>query len=196
MNAQPLPQLLPPSSPSGTTPSLLSKLMAHARFPDDPVLLAFAGVISQRYETCATPLIRGLGAMEFQRLMKSCFPGVTLENGENAPMDGVDEFDDLVAVLSESRVTESEALRWLCHAIATASLGNNHLWQDMGLPSRAVLTHLMDTCFPALSARNVGDMKWKKFFYRQICERAGILICKSPNCCVCSDYEVCFGPES
>lgn len=195
MIAPQLPHLPHPANPPANTPSMLARLMAHARFPDDPVLLAFAGVISQRYDTCATPLIRGLGPMEFQRLMKSCFPGMRLENGEAAPMDGVDEFDDLVAILSESRVTESEALRWLCHAVATASLGNNHLWQDMGLPSRAVLSNLMDTCFPGLAARNVGDMKWKKFFYRQLCERAGIMICKSPNCGVCTDYHHCFGPE-
>ena len=195
MNAHPLPQLFRATAASSAAPSMLSRLMEHARFPDDPVLRAFAGVISQRYDNCATPLIRGLGPMEFQRLMKSCFPGMTLDNGENAPFDGVDEFDDLVALLSECRVTDSEALRWLSHAVATAALGDNHLWQDMGLPGRALLTHLMASCFPVLAARNAADMKWKKFFYRQLCERAGILLCKSPNCGVCSDFGDCFGPE-
>lgn len=37
-------------------------------------------------------------------------------------------------------------------------------------------------------------MKWKKFFYRQLCEQAEVLICKSPNCAVCSDYSLCFAP--
>ena len=174
---------------------MLSQLMEHARFPDDPVLLAFAGVISQRYDNCARPLIRGLGAMEFQRLMKSCFPGMLLDNGSPASPDGADEFDDLVALLSECRVADSEALRWLCHAVATAALGDNHLWQDMGLPSRSLLTHLIAGCFPGLAARNAADMKWKKFLYRQLCERAGIRVCKSPNCAVCADFGDCFGPE-
>jgi len=39
-------------------------------------------------------------------------------------------------------------------------------------------------------------MKRKKFFCRQLCEQAAALICKSPNHAACSDYAVCFGPES
>ena len=72
---------------------------------------------------------------------------------------------------------------------------DNHLWQDMGLPNRALLSRLMAHNFPALAARNVGDMKWKKFFYRQLCEQANVPICKSPNCADCVDYRVCFGHE-
>ena len=38
--------------------------------------------------------------------------------------------------------------------------------------------------------------KWKKFFYRQLCQQAEILICKSPSCAVCSDHAQCFeAPE-
>ena len=64
-----------------------------------------------------------------------------------------------------------------------------------GLPNRAVLSRLMQTHFPTLAAKNIGDMKWKKFFYRQLCERAGVPICKSPHCADCCDFRVCFGPE-
>ncbi len=39
-------------------------------------------------------------------------------------------------------------------------------------------------------------MKWKKFFYRQYCEQAEVLICASPSCARCSDYPACFGPET
>jgi nitrogen fixation protein NifQ len=38
-------------------------------------------------------------------------------------------------------------------------------------------------------------MRWKKFFYRQLCEQADVLICKSPSCGVCCDYASCFGAE-
>ena len=84
---------------------------------------------------------------------------------------------------------------WLAHTIATAAMGENHLWQDMGLPSRKVLSALMQKHFPSLAALNDKDMKWKKFFYRQLCESAGVLICKSPHCAECCDYRICFGPE-
>ncbi|MCH2242435.1 MAG: nitrogen fixation protein NifQ, partial [Aquabacterium sp.] len=86
--------------------------------------------------------------------------------------------------------------RWAAHAVATASLGDDHLWQDLGLPSRAVLGELMQRCFPTLAARNTRDMKWKKFLYKQLCEREGLFICKAPSCQACSDQPLCFGPEA
>ena len=54
----------------------------------------------------------------------------------------------------------------------------------------------MQRHFPRLAALNSRDMKWKKFFYRLLCDRAGIPICKSPNCADCCDYAFCFGPET
>jgi nitrogen fixation protein NifQ len=110
-----------------------------------------------------------------------------------------DEVADLVALLLEHAdpaagppdETERVAL-----TVAVASLGDNHLWQDLQLASRAELSALMRRWFPALVAKNHGDMKWKKFLYRELCRREEILICKSPSCEVCSDRSVCFGPEA
>ncbi len=49
--------------------------------------------------------------------------------------------------------------------------------------------------FTALAAKNVTDMRWKKFFYKQLCDRAGVNLCKAPSCSECVDYDLCFGPE-
>ena len=46
-----------------------------------------------------------------------------------------------------------------------------------------------------LAQRNSGDTKCKKFLYRQLCERAGLMGCRSPSCGECADYAACFGPE-
>ena len=109
-----------------------------------------------------------------------------------------DEVQDLLALLLEhadpAAGPRHEAER-VALTVAVASLGDNHLWQDLQLGSRAELSALMRHWFPALVARNVGDMKWKKFLYRELCKRADILICKSPSCAVCSDQALCFGPE-
>ena len=83
----------------------------------------------------------------------------------------------------------------LAEHVAVACLGDQHLWQDLQLASRAELSALMAQWFPSLVARNVGDMKWKKFLYKQLCEREQLFICKAPSCAVCSDRPVCFGPE-
>lgn len=107
-----------------------------------------------------------------------------------------DEFEDLLELLLEYRAVPDEASARIAHWIASAAMGENHLWQDMGLPNREALSELLRTHFPRLAAKNVGNMKWKKFFYRELCERAEVLICKSPHCAECSDYALCFGPET
>ena len=173
--------------------------LARARRPGDPATLAFAGVIDQALRASRQPLIRGLSESCFQKLLEEFFCGLSFANGERcaAPQefDEFDEFDEIVELLLDHRASFAEQETWLAHAIASASLGENHLWQDLGLPSRAVLSQLMQTHFPSLAAKNVGDMKWKKFFYRQLCQRAGVPICKSPHCADCCDYRICFGPE-
>ncbi|WP_409159698.1 nitrogen fixation protein NifQ [Pectobacterium sp. B2J-2] len=80
--------------------------------------------------------------------------------------------------------------------IASASLGFNHLWQDLGLDSRSELRELMTDCFPSLVALNVNNMRWKKFFYRQRClHREGEVVCRSPSCDDCCEWSHCFAPE-
>jgi len=109
-----------------------------------------------------------------------------------------DEIDDLLALLVEHAdpsagpEPERHHVAWL---IACACLGDGHLGQDMGLPTRDALSLLIQRWFPALAARNVDNMKWKKFLYKQLCLREELLICKEPSCDVCPDHRVCFGPE-
>ncbi len=192
-------------------------LMLRSRFPGDERIVAFAGVISQSLAAGRQPLIRGMSEGAFQRLMQTCFPGLVLSNGADAgaalrndadagavlrngadagaASGDTDEFDDLLNLLHDYRSNPSEISDWLSCCIASATMQDQHLWQDMGLPNRALLSRLLADNFPALAAANSGDMKWKKFFYRQLCQRAGVPICKSPNCTDCSDYALCFGPE-
>lgn len=112
-------------------------------------------------------------------------------------MDRSDEVIDLVSLLMDhaDAARDATAARSVAKTVALACLGDNHLWQDMQLASRADLSALLKHWFPALVAKNQHDMKWKKFFYKQLCEREEIFICKSPSCGVCCDYAVCFGPE-
>jgi nitrogen fixation protein NifQ len=117
-------------------------------------------------------------------------------NARLEPVGRVDEeYDDIVQLLLEHSARADTDAERLCHVIAMAAMGENHLWQDMGCASRKELSALMREHFPALVAKNVGDMKWKKFFYRQLCERAEVPICKSPHCAACCDHHLCFGPE-
>jgi nitrogen fixation protein NifQ len=109
--------------------------------------------------------------------------------------DRIDEFEDIVELLTDSRRDDSEETRYITLWMADACMGENHLWQDMGLINRAALTEIIQTHFPQLFIKNTENMKWKKFFYKQLCEREDIMICKSPTCGVCVDYQLCYGPE-
>jgi nitrogen fixation protein NifQ len=176
------------------------ELMQQALFPGDLLTLVFAGVLADSLAAQRRPLIRGLSERRFRRLLNEYFPPFDFPNGSDDKGAGneagsPDEFHDLLQLLLDSRVAPTEERAWLSYAIATAAMGANHLWQDLGLPNRTLLSQLLKENFPELAAKNVGDMKWKKFFYRQLCERAEILICKSPNCAICTDYEVCFATE-
>ena len=103
-----------------------------------------------------------------------------------------DEIEDLVALLVEHATYPGVLSRHLARALAEASMGPNHLWEDLGLASREQLNALMQAYFTSLKALNVNNMRWKKFFYRTLCERADILICKSPHCEQCEDKPQCF----
>lgn len=175
-------------------------LIAFARLPADPATLAFAGLIgragqSQRGICLQIP---GLDEAEAQALADRYFPGAAAVFGcAAAPWPGgasESEFEDLLTLLLEHGNGDQET-RWVALTVANACMGNNHLWQDLGLPNRGVLSALLTRYFPALAAKNVNDMKWKKFFYKQLCERAEIFVCKAPSCGVCCDYAKCFGPE-
>lgn len=184
----------------GGDQALYEALLSGARDAQDPATLAFAGVMAMA-RTRRAPYdapIHGLGSLELGHLAEAYFPCaaadlVLLPHGRrDAASPRQDEFEDLVGLLDEHATLAGPRSRWLARALATASVGDNHLWQDSGLPDRRTLSRLMEEHFSALYVRNVGNMRWKKFFYRALCERADVLICKSPSCALCVDLHECF----
>ena len=77
---------------------------------------------------------------------------------------------------------------------STLGLEPHHLWQDLGLRSPAELSALMGPV-PRLCALNHTNMRWKRFFYRQICSDPGLAVCLAPTCDDCEEKDLCFGPE-
>lgn len=152
---------------------------------DGALLLAFEGVLAR---------FGSLGLSQDEARELASHYDLTGADADLPPAlhHRADEVDDVRALLLE--FAQREPAPWLASAVAVACLGDNHLWQDLGLPSRAVLSQLLGTYFPTLVARNRGDMKWKKFLYKELCDRAQVL-CRAPSCAVCSDYAFCFGPE-
>lgn len=107
-----------------------------------------------------------------------------------------DEVADVRALLLDHAAADAgPEVEAVAETVAVACLGDNHLWQDLQLANRAELSALLQRWFPALVDKNRFDMKWKKFLYKQLCEREEVLVCKAPSCAVCSDHALCFGPE-
>lgn len=140
----------------------------------------------------------GLSPAQLAALMAEVFPHasslVAAPPGDGEAPLAIEE-PDLRALLIEHGTRGAPRERWLAHILARRSLGANHLWQDLGLANRADLSGLMGRHFAALARRNDRDMKWKKFFYRELCEREGVPLCKAPTCDICTDFSVCFGGE-
>jgi nitrogen fixation protein NifQ len=197
----------PPPRPAGPAAGHYDPLLAYARDPADAMTRAFASAIELARSSARLSGRAGFGleAEEFGALLERYFPGAegayftpafraALARGAGRRLE-TDEFEELVDLLLEHRADASREGRWLAYAVAACCMGDDHLWQDMGLPHRQALSELLARHFPALFARNTGGMRWKKFFYKQLCERSGTLVCRSPSCAECAEYANCFGPE-
>ena len=142
----------------------------------------------------------GLDKASFRALEARFYPDLRLmgraASGRVADFSRLLEREDLLRLLmSHAAPGALEERRWLAEILVTACLGEDHLWQDLGLWSRAELSGLIAHNFPTLFEKNQRDMKWKKFLYKQLCEAEGIYICRAPSCEICHDYPQCFGPE-
>lgn len=177
--------------------ALYSRLMALAQGVDndDTIACIYA---SWACGDGALPDRLGLDSDAFTAMMAFHFPGleaVEAERGMPVAEGRSDEMEELHRLLVSQRAGRSPSEIWMAGIVVAACLGNDHLWQDLGLWSRRELSELMTRNFPLLAARNDKDMKWKKFLYKQLCETEGIYTCRAPSCQECNDYAACFGPE-
>jgi len=137
----------------------------------------------------------GLPVPAFRALCEGYFPGDPIEL-QNASEQNLFELEDLRDLLLAHRAGARESEVWLADIVACACGGRDHLWQDLGLAHRGELSALMSLAFPSLAALNSGDMKWKKFIYRQYCSRDGLDLCPAPSCGACAERAQCFAPET
>ncbi len=163
---------------------------------DDPNRLIFASMIAgQAAGSGCLPADLGLGAEAYHALLSRYFPD-QIPLATQRSLSAIPEWEDLHKLLIDERANDNLDVAWMASIVATACAGSDHLWQDLGLNQRGELSLLMWANFPTLARTNSGDMKWKKFLYRQVCSREGIYVCPAPSCGVCTDFAKCFGPEN
>lgn len=157
---------------------------------------------AQRQNRTCLPFYLGLDEARFKELLNL--------NGLEDDASQPNERDQLRQDLLTLREEEWQQLRNLllsycegrqpdehgmASVVAAACMGGDHLWRDLGLDSRQQLRELLFSYFPALAALNVQNMRWKKFFYKQLCEQEGGYVCRSPSCEQCPSHQECFGDE-
>lgn len=86
-------------------------------------------------------------------------------------------------------VPHAQLAAWL----ASACFGGRHLWQDLGVASRAEVSRLMHLAFPALSAANTLDLRWKRHLFACLGWLSGEAELRPPKCDRCGDFATCMG---
>jgi nitrogen fixation protein NifQ len=173
-------------------------LIRRGRQGSDAHLLA-AMLASNWHRLGAMPACLGLDSRMFGWMLDHYFPGLEwpgiLPNGGQWDTAAMPEYHELKGLFTEYQAPHLRHQPWWIELLITGCNGRNHLWEDLGLFTRADLNKLMHLHFPELAARNDRDMKWKKFLYKQLCEREGIIACPTPSCDACAHFSECFAPE-
>lgn len=143
----------------------------------------------------------GLSRAELGDVLHLYFPTITLIDldglsppaSASPPPTNIEILDLLSGYLPDAANgwTPAPSL-WLARIIAARAAHPGHLWRAMGLFARPELTAAIHRDLPALAAANDKGMRWKRFLYKQLCERSGGVMCKTPDCGGCSDYALCF----
>ncbi len=172
--------------------------------PEDRHLFACALAAGAR-EPWGTAAALGLSGGELSALVRTCFPGVDPSllpsTGPRAHKRPPEPNDDVRALIlshvpRDEGGVEIPASGWLARILAARSAHPGHLWSAMGLFERPELSAAIRRLLPSLAAANHKGMRWKRFLFKQVCELQGSVLCKSPDCGLCSDYALCFAPET
>ena len=141
----------------------------------------------------------GLSYKGFAVLLREHLPHLIAEefntHGEMLDPSRYDEHEDLRSLFLSHQAEEVADAAAMADILTAGCMGGDHLWQDMGFWSRKDLSAFIGHAFAPLAEKNVHDMKWKKFFYKQLCNQEGVYTCRAPSCQACADYSDCFGPE-
>ena len=170
---------------------------------DDRHVFACAMAVATQ-EAGDIPSSLGLEHQDIKAIMQTFFPMVSLDQlmtiafrDRPAAPDSNSEVLSLLQshIPNEANATERRIAIWLTSILAARAAVPGHLWVAMGLSKRPQLSAAIRRHLPSLAAANHQNMRWKRYLYKQVCDLNGGLMCKTPNCGVCSDYALCFAEE-
>ncbi|MCE1236009.1 MAG: nitrogen fixation protein NifQ [Hyphomicrobiales bacterium] len=174
----------------------LGEADADRRFDDHVLACVLSVGLEEAGQGTATVAgATGLAASELALLLATRFPAFDRAGLGDAEIAPVLEAEEVMLrdLLLDHAATDLAPL--LARVIARRALRPDHLWQDLGLFDRSELNRLLARHFPTLHAGNAANMRWKKYFYRRLCEAEGFSLCSAPSCAQCADFAECFGAE-
>lgn len=101
----------------------------------------------------------------------------------------------LYRFLLQHRARKDSSHARLSGWLASACMGNHHLWQDLGLDARPQVSRLLQIAFPALHDSNVRQLRWKRHLFLCLGETLGRPGLRPPKCDDCGDFAVCIGAD-
>lgn len=177
---------------------LMDSLLPADVASEDRHLLACLLVVA-RQEQVAPAAALGLPQEQLDRLCRRLFPviGDLTAAGRSAlrvPPDVNPALRDLLQGFVPALVDGQARLlaTSLARILAARAVHPGHLWVAMGLFERDQLSAAIRRHLPALAAANNQEMRWKRFFYRQLCALSGGHLCQTPVCGDCPEYSRCF----
>jgi len=102
------------------------------------------------------------------------------------------ERQNLFSLLKDHLCSQDQYSEAMTIVLSYACLGSQHLWHDIGFPTRSLLTELFTVYYPGLKAMNNNNMRWKRFLYRQMCSAGGDYVCRAPSCEICTSFNECY----
>lgn len=165
--------------------------------PEDRHL--FACLLAVAGDATGAKSATGLNADELADLLHLYFPESAANPWGHFPQENVHD-SELLGLLFSYLPRDVDGWIpapsiWLARALAARATVPGHLWRAMGLFARPELTAAIRRHLPALAAANGNGMRWKRFLYKQLCEQAGGVLCKTPDCRTCSEHALCFAAE-
>lgn len=150
----------------------------------------FAGLLAVADpEPWPTAAALGLASTELDLLLKHYFPHCTWQPKKRSPgPEAPPAINRELRQLLRSYLSPApypQPASWLADILVARAAHPGHLWVAMGLFERPQLSAAIGRHLPLLLSANVAKMRWKRFFFKQLCEMSGHLLCKSPVCGDC-----------
>ncbi|MDR3602155.1 MAG: nitrogen fixation protein NifQ [Desulfosporosinus sp.] len=185
----PKPNHVPPNHAAGVRERLMACKGEGDEFDRYVVSCALATAMA---EVDYHPLTEALGLARstIAEILEKMFPGSysidelvpqNANTGEDAPAEPV-----LRDMLIANRTSATPLESWVAHIFIRRCQVGDHMWRSIGLFSRNELTEAMLRYFKPLAVKNIYDLKWKRFIYRQMREENNLDLEKYPYCENCS----------